>query len=297
MLKRLIILLLLAGSSFGAMPWPLTVNIPETPDSIRARHYYGGTLYEDLLYASASSITRTWQLQENALNQIVFLVYYSGADSAVGWTFARDLKTSYGATESWRLFGAKWAEPTDSVTLGKYHDGALVGALSTRGSTVRSYDTTLYASAGKYNEARLTLYYPSSGTATWAWAWDMTDTSTGTTMGTGDLATGVLTGRLFLKSGLPAQGATIIASAGAAVNLAHGTATRYIVIGEPVVAYTDTAGLFSMNVATTGSYADTTQGFYTVTGLYGGKEVFKIANLWVGTGTVNLADSLAGRTR
>ena len=297
MIKKLTIILLLATGSYAAVPFPFTLHIPEVADSIVATHYYGTATYETVRASSTDSLAKTWQLQETRLNQMVYNIWYSGQDSASSFTYARDLHTSYGATENWRLFGARWSEGTDSAQFGKYEDGVQVGATSTRGSTVRSYDTTIYATAGKHNEARITLYYPAQSPATWVFAWDVTDTSTGTTLGSGVVATGTVTGRVFLKNGSPADGAILTATAGPAVNLATGTGTRYIFLGEPITAQTDSSGEFTMQLATTGSYADTTKGLYNIVCTYQNKEMFNIKDLWIGLGTLNLADSLAGRTR
>lgn len=296
MIKRITLILLLASGLRAATSWPLTVHLAETPDSIVAVHYYGSAIY-DTVKSTTDSLVHTWEIQDDQLNQIVFNVYWSGYDSAAAWTFVRDPKTTYGTTEPWKLWGARWAEATDSVELRLFANGVQSGTTKTRGSTVRSYDTTVYVTAGNYNEVRLTLYYPSQQPAMWDWAWDLTDTVAGVTIGSGLIATGTIEGKLFLRNGLPAEGAVIQATAGPAINLAVGTGTKYILIGEPVQAQADSSGYFSLNLATTGSYADTTKGFYHITATYGGKSIFDIPDLWIGTGTINIADSLAGRTK
>ena len=69
-----------------------------------------------------------------------------------------------------------------------------------------------------------------------------------------------------------------------------------IIPNTSVYAITDTLGYFELLLRTTGSYSDTTKGFYNISSTYGGSEIFSVEKLYIpDIGTLSLADSLAGR--
>ena len=67
-----------------------------------------------------------------------------------------------------------------------------------------------------------------------------------------------------------------------------------IILPLAACATADTCGHFQVNLIKSSEYIDTTMGYYTFEGSFGGQPVFKIEQLYL-TGSINLGDSIAAR--
>lgn len=110
----------------------------------------------------------------------------------------------------------------------------------------------------------------------------------------GDADLAFVQGYIKNSSDIPVIGAFVRASRSM---LATDTAgTSVIIPSFPVGAYSDTLGLFRLPLRRTGTYADTTKGFYDIKATFSGNVVFDLKKVWVpASGNLNLADSLLNR--
>ena len=80
-------------------------------------------------------------------------------------------------------------------------------------------------------------------------------------------------------------------------NATNTTANANIIAGSLIQVLTDTTGLFQFDsLLRTGSFSDTTQGFYNFWSGPDGTKIFELLNVYIpDTGNVNLGDTLTNR--
>jgi len=94
----------------------------------------------------------------------------------------------------------------------------------------------------------------------------------------------------------PLIGAVVTASRVKGTNAVDSSGTGVIISANVASAATDTLGYFFIDLYRTGSYADTTRGFYNISGQHDKKKVFDVKQLYIpDSGNVNLVDTLANR--
>jgi len=107
-----------------------------------------------------------------------------------------------------------------------------------------------------------------------------------------------LEGYVYTPSGEKMHGLLVKAIKVKGSNTTDTTSTPLIIPGVPTYATVDTSGYFSMTLQRTGTFDDTTRGFYNISGHYGesGEPLFNVPEVYIpATGNVNLGQIMARR--
>lgn len=153
-----------------------------TPDSFYTLQYRDGLLTASQRTPSSFAgtpvpyDTDAFVATDNALNQVVYKIYWSGETYPDGYGYTWDLNKSYSDIESVQLFYAYWSAIVDSAALEIRRDATL--AQRTKRGAVYNYDTAVTAIKGKNNYYDLFFYWPGGEISLWSWNWDLTDTTT-----------------------------------------------------------------------------------------------------------------------
>ena len=183
MLKRLTILIaLLSGASYAqTYTWHAPMYLSTTPDSFYTIQYRDGLQIASRKTPTLVTGTKvpydtaSFVATDNALNQVVYKIYWAGMSYPDGYGHTWDLNKSYGDTESIRLVYAYWSTAPDSAALEIRRDHIL--AQRTKRGAVYEYDTTVNAVKGKNNSYDIFFYWPGGDISLWTWSWDLTDTA------------------------------------------------------------------------------------------------------------------------
>lgn len=280
----------------AATDWDVPVRF-STADSAAFVLYRNSTLLAQsgAKRLNTTTFDTTYSIDTLGTYMVGIKLWRQGNDSPATFVDQRVAKPRL--TTSWRT-PAYWDFPTDSVKLVTILNNGSPTTFAKRAGTPQSYDTTFTVLPGNYYHTIYNIWsYGDTAPLTWIWELDLVDTAAGgggSTLSTDSSLLCVVTGRLLRRDFSRVVGAEIVATRTAG-DAATGTisGTKVIYTGEPVRAYTDTNGVFTMYLVRSANITQTSGSYYNITGYYGGEKVVERLKLTIPpTGNLDLSDSL-----
>jgi hypothetical protein len=283
----------------GAMTvWSAAVKVPvrmhfgATQDTIVVQLRAFNTVSSTFTKYATASIDTFYSLGDDTLWQVVARAH-TPPDSSVNWTNQYNRRSTNGPI-SWpvEMF---WAEPTDSVRTKFLKDTTV--ALSFLITSKQSFDSAFTVYIDTSYSVVADMYYTGTTTpVSWLWncLWRKIDT------GASQLRPGVtkstFIGWVYLPNGLPAKGAVITISRGAASNSVSTSTSRYAITADIISLRTDSTGKFTQNVVASNQFSDTASAYYDIRASWRAIELFNIRHVWAPSdSTLNILDTLAAR--
>lgn len=305
-MKKILLVLLLCATA-RADTWLLKdVRWVGPTDSVRLNDYSDGVLTGTALRVQVNSWDTTRSVSVGHRYDMVYSIYFTGQSVPTSWVFTRDMIRAGGTTYQWHLTDVTWGTTADSAQLRYYSDSTtLRGTSVTKRSTgVSTYDTTLTAYVGRWNQANILIWFPNEDSAaTWSWVWDLTDTARGSITTPSNPNRCLVYGKIIRQDGTKREiegGHVEIIRSMLPNAAANASGINVMIAGLPTYAPVDSSGYWQAYVVGTHEFtADTTRGFYNFRFLTrNGKELFNLQRVWVpSSGALNLSDTLNARVQ
>ena len=295
------------GKALGAdASWVITAEAGIVYDSITYEHYMGGSSTADSsgrLCDTCTGWTTTLTVSDSLYHFYYLYLWPTGDTNRTSWGWFKKPSDTTGTPTSIAFpLRAYWS---DSAISAGTHRWSYNGTGITNSDIVTqntdsnfSFVADYTLSTSQLHNITVDLSFPGVDSGQ-SWGFQIEPTSlkggSGITIpSSSDLVT--VYGWLRDATNNPIHGATVTANRVTSRFGLGGSGPPVIVPNTSVSVATDTLGLFQLIIRRTGSYSDTTKGFYNITSTYGGSEMFNIEKLYIpNVDSLSLADSLAGR--
>ncbi len=287
--------------------WDINAEGGVLYDSITYEHYLGssGTVDSSGTHCTTCTGVDTTLTISDSLYHFYYLYFYAVGDTNPGsWAWFKQPSSSDGAPTSIVFpLRAYWPDSASAVTeRRKSYNGTGVTANTSTALSGAYYsdsnDITL--NTAQLHLIDLVMDFPGvDSSVTWGFQIEPTSLASGSgiTIPTGQDLVNVY-GWLQDASGNPIYGAKVFANrVTSRFGLGDDTLSADVIVPNTTVSTTtDTLGLFQITIRRTGSYSDTTKGFYNFNATYNGSEMFSIERMYIpDVDSLSMSDTLANR--
>lgn len=290
----------------GTDAWVINAEAGDVYDSITYEHYMGDSAAADtsiLLCVSCSGYSDT-VLVADSLYHFIYLYFWPAGDTNPGaWGFFKSPSDTTGNQSSIVFpLRAFWTDSSiaSRVRSWTYNGITLISSTTTGTSFDSNYSYSFNdtINTSYFHVYTVDLSFPGvDSSLTWTFQVEPSNLGLGSGLdlpSSADLVN--VYGWLRTIDGNPIKGAIIQATRRASQWGIGGSSPPVIVPQIVGWAQSDTLGLFQLILRRTGSYTDTTKGFYDIVGVHGTNQLFKIEKLYIpDVDSLSIADSLSGR--